>query len=329
MSDDEPESRRRGRVAPLAPLAIAVSAGVLADRFVDPQGTWAWAIASLAASGLAALIRFSPRVSGWAILAAFAALGGGWHHYWWSDLAPDDLARAAWSPGERRPAWVKGVLVEAPTFHEGDGGPIDRGSTRTVLALTGINEGRGWRSASGRAQVWIAGDRSDLEAGHPVEAAGAMSAIEGPLNPGEVDFRPILRGRGIRLRLAVDEASGVWPDPTGSDWPWTRRLGSARAWSVRKLTSRLDPSTAPLSMALLLGRREAVDPEINDAFARTGTTHLLAISGLHLQVLAVCLGLCAGRWGWAGSVRSGSCCSGRLPMRCWSARRRRWSARRR
>src|SRR5262249_37972965 len=37
--------------------------------------------------------------------------------------------------------------------------------------------------------------------------------------------------------------------------------------------------------------REGVDPNVNDAFARTGTTHLLAISGLHLQVLAVALGL--------------------------------------
>ena len=36
-------------------------------------------------------------------------------------------------------------------------------------------------------------------------------------------------------------------------------------------------------------------PDINDAFARTGTTHLLAISGLHLQALAWVLAIVA-RW---------------------------------
>ena len=244
-------------------------------------------------------------------MAAFVALGGGWHHYWWSDLAPDDLARANWASAGRRPCWVRGVTVEGATFRTGDGGPGDRGSTRAIVALTGINDGRGWRAASGRVQTWITGDRSDLEAGRAVEAAGAMSAIEGPLNPGEFDYRPILRSKGIRLRLSVDEPSGIWPDPNGADWPWHRRLGAIRAWSARKLASGLDPSVAPLALALLLGVREAVDPEVNDAFARTGTTHLLAISGLHLQVLAVFLGACVrgvgvGRKGTFGVVALGT-----------------------
>ena len=53
--------------------------------------------------------------------------------------------------------------------------------------------------------------------------------------------------------------------------------------------ARFDPQAevaAAIASALLLGRREEVDPDVNDAFARTGTTHLLAISGQHLQVLA-------------------------------------------
>ena len=298
----------------MGPLAFAVAAGVLADRSLGPMGTFAWALVALASAIVAALAWRVPRVVAWAIVGAFASLGGGWHHYGWSDLAADDPARADWPSGGRRPAWVRGVTVEGATFRKSDGpdgGPGDRGSTRTVLALTGINEGRGWRPASGRVQVWVAGDRSDLEAGRPVEAAGAMSEVEGPLNPGEFDYRPILRSRGIRLRLAVDEPSGIRPDPAGIDWPWTRRLGAIRSWASRRLAAGLDPSVAPLASALLLGRREAVDPEVNDAFARTGTTHLLAISGLHLQVLAVFLGACVrgmgvGRKGAYGVVMVGT-----------------------
>jgi competence protein ComEC len=295
----------------MAPLAMASVAGVLADRFAGPLATSEWALFAMAWAAVAALAWRAPKVGSWAIVASVAALAGGWHHYRWSDLAPDDLARADWGTAGRRPCWVRGVAVEGATFRKGEAGPGDRGATRTVLALTGINDGRGWRSASGRVQAWIAGDRSDLEAGRAVEAAGMLSEAEGPSNPGELDLRPILRARGIRLRLAVDEPSGVWPDPVGEDWPWTRRLGAIRAWSANRLATGLDPSVVPLASALLLGRREAVDPEVNDAFARTGTTHLLAISGLHLQVLAVFLGACvrglgAGRKGTYAVVALGT-----------------------
>ena len=277
----------------MMPLALAVAAGVLADRSAGPWGTFAWSASAVTLAVVGWLARRTRVPCDVAIVAAVVAIGGGWHHYWFSDLAADDLARASWPSGDRRPAWVRGVAVETATFREGDGGPVDRGSTRTVLALTGINDGRGWRAASGKLLTYIAADRSDLEPGRPVEAAGLLSPIEGPSNPGEVDFRPIYRSRGVRLRLTVDEPSGVWPDPAGAEWPWTRWLGETRARADRLLSTGLDGSTAPLASALLLGRREAVDPEVNDAFARTGTTHLLAISGLHLQVLALALGASA------------------------------------
>src|SRR5262249_52385534 len=112
-----------------------------------------------------------------------------------------------------------------------------------------------------------------------------------PLNPGEFDYRGFLRGQGIDLRMTVDDPSGLERDPMGTSGAFALGLGRLRAWSRAQLVDRLDPSTAPLAAALVLGQREEVEPEVNDAFARTGTTHLLAISGLQLQVLAVALGL--------------------------------------
>ena len=89
----------------------------------------------------------------------------------------------------------------------------------------------------------------------------------------------------------MGEPEGIWPDTAGElRWkPWL--LGQARVTSYEKLVEPLDPAIAPLAAALLLGRREGVDSTVEDAFARTGTLHLLAISGLHLQVLA------GGIWG--------------------------------
>ena len=292
--DPSPESEtlppRKPRIVPLAPVAIAFSAGILIDRHAEPWGTAAWAGLALAGVVAAATMWRWPRMSAWAIATSLLAAGGGWHHRNWSDLPANDLARAVWGPGIRRPAWVRGVLDEPATFRAGaEARPGDRGSTRVMLAVTGWNDGRDWHEASGRVQAWVVGDRSDLRAGRPVEAAGSLYAVEAPANPGEVDSRPWLRARGVRLRMAIDEPGAIWDDPDGKAWPWTARLDAVRSSSALTLAKRLDPSVAPLASALLLGRREAVDPDVYDAFTTTGTTHLLAISGLHLQVLAIAL----------------------------------------
>ncbi len=227
-----------------------------------------------------------------ALFTAILALGGGWHHHSWNDLAADDLS---WGASETpRPAWVRGVIKEllGTRTVEGYGaGDPPRVVTRLVVTITGICDGSLWRGASGQALVSVVGDRDDLYAGEPVELAGQIAQVAGPLNPGEFDYRAYLRAQGIRLRISVDNPAGVSRDAHGSEWPWTRRLGRLRALCRARLVGPLDSRTAPLASALILGQREDIDPEVNDAFARTGTTHLLAISGLQIQVLAYALGL--------------------------------------
>jgi competence protein ComEC len=49
---------------------------------------------------------------------------------------------------------------------------------------------------------------------------------------------------------------------------------------------RLYPRHGALVSALVLARREGLDPEVRDAFAVTGIAHLLAISGFHVGLIA-------------------------------------------
>ena len=236
---------------PLAPLAFAVAAGVVVGsaRSAAWMGTFAWSVSAVASAGVAvaAMSRRSPSPR---------PPGRSWRRSDRPGRRPgiitggptwptDDLARAPWPPGDRRAGLgPRGAGRGLDVPRRGTTGRADRGATRTVLALTGINDGRGWRAGFGAGPgLRIVGDRSDLEAGPGGRGGGpAGSAIEGPLNPGEVDFRPILRARGIRLRLAVDEPSGIWPDPLGATTGPGRDV-SARSGpgAARQLSSGLDP----------------------------------------------------------------------------------------
>jgi competence protein ComEC len=271
-------------LAPLAPVALSLCVGILIDRSATSLPCGDWASLALVLGLLAIVARGLTRRL--AIIGCFIALGGAWGHVRWSALASDDLARVI--DESPRPAWLRGVLVSIPEFHPPEF-PDDMGHTSVDLAVTGLSDGSRWHRYSGTVRVLVGGDRTGLTMGQPVTVAGSLSAVKGPSNPGEYDVRSALRAEGIRLRMGVGEPQGIQPDPDGPTWPWTRWLGRARTWSQRRLAERLRPDVAPLATALVLGRRGQLDPDLGDAFARTGTSHLLAISGLHLQVLATTL----------------------------------------
>jgi competence protein ComEC len=277
------------KAPPIVPLVAALIIGIIIDRLVEPCGTRTWIEVAIVSVTIAALAIPRKLVFTAALLVALTSVGGAWHHYRWSDLAPDDLA---WSVTETAiPAWVRGHVRETLGVRSSDGfgagaGDLPQVTTRFLLDLTEISDGKSWRTIAGRVIVIVAGDRRDIEAGQMAEAAGQLSLVAGPMNPGEFDYRTYLRAQGVRLRLTIDDSASLWRRPGAEQPSLATLLGRVRAWSRRRLVDGLDSSIAPLAAALLLGQREGIDPEVNDAFARTGTTHLLAISGLQLQALA-------------------------------------------
>ncbi len=286
------------------PVLVAASIGIAIDRFATPWGTATWVAAAIGAGAAAILASSRGVAADMAVLVAFCGVGGGWHHGWWFDRTADDLGQVATETP--RPAWVRGVVREVlgtrrdrtdryGSAARGGGEPDgpDTSRTRFTVDITSTNDGTGWRQVTGRAMASVAAEIEGLHGGDTIEAVGQMAAIAGPLNPGEFDYRAFLRGQGIDLRLSIASADGLRPDPEATGGVLAQALGRLRAWSRQRLVGGVDPAVEPLAEALLLGRREGVDPEVNDAFARTGTTHLLAISGLHMQVLAVALLLAA------------------------------------
>jgi competence protein ComEC len=273
-------------------VLVALGLGTIADRAIGGPATIAWGLAALALGAASLLAHSRPRVAFALLTAALAAAGGGYHHYRWFDLDADDLAAVVGDQPE--PAWVRGHVEEVIGLRTREGrapGQPARIRTRFILRVEGVSDGASFTPRSGRADVSVQGDRTDLAAGEPVRVAGRISRVAGPLNPGEFDRRAFLQAQGIRLAMAVDEPSGVTTDPDGAWSGGAGWLGAIRAWSRDHLIDGLDPRAAPLASALVLGRRDDIDPEVVDAFARTGTTHLLAVSGLQLQVMAWAVGM--------------------------------------
>lgn len=133
--------------------------------------------------------------------------------------------------------------------------------------------------------------------GGPPPPAGASVSARARLRPPRTHAVP---GQGDRA--ASDARRGIranaYPSPAqavlfarGRESPAQKFRGAAR----RFLARRLDSPVRGLALALVLGDRAELEPELTESFRRTGTSHLLAISGLHVGVVGLVLGLLA-RW---------------------------------
>jgi competence protein ComEC len=282
--------------APLVPAALAVTAGVVLDRYaaVPP-------VASLLAAAVAlvawACARAGPRAGLPLVYLALAgaAFGAAYHHYRRDVYPPDDVGNFA--PAEPRPCQMRGFLddepLRLPAPPHDPLRSIDRPATSTTtLRVTAVAERDEWVPASGRVRLTVGGPVEGFHAGDEVEAVGRLSALHGPSNPGEFDYAGFLRDQGVRGVLDVRKASdGLTRLRRG--WPesFTGWLAVVRGWGQDALASSLPRETSPLAMALLLGEGAPLTSDDWDKYVRTGIIHVLAISGQHLVVLAAVMWL--------------------------------------
>jgi len=120
--------------------------------------------------------------------------------------------------------------------------------------------------------------------GDLLEMKGRLECPRAPDEAGEFDFRAHLARHGTytlisrpseMVLLAVGQGSKLM-EPI-------YRLRSSMSQSLRRA---LPAPQCALAKAMLLGQRGVFCPDIRENFRRTGTAHLLAISGLHVSIVA-------------------------------------------
>ncbi len=282
----EPPWREFAR-APLVPVALAATLGLVLDRYLEVSPIAALLVG---VGGLAAWLAGRTRKSAplWLAVAA-AGLAAAHHHAHRHAFDPDDIGTFA--PDAPTPARVRGSLVDEPDwFHAPKHDPLvteqKTETTATVLAVTAIDTQSGWVPASGRVRLTVEG-KLDLHYGDVVEVAGRLWKPGPPANPGERDFRSYLHDQRITAVIRVEKSAFT---VTRLEEGWRSSLfgwlGVLRGWGTRSLQESLQSDESGLAAALLLGDTAALDREGWDSYVRTGVVHVLAISGQHLVILA-------------------------------------------
>ncbi|HML20095.1 MAG TPA: ComEC/Rec2 family competence protein [Aggregatilinea sp.] len=112
------------------------------------------------------------------------------------------------------------------------------------------------------------------------------------LTPPEFDgfsYRDYLARQGIRAMIQNAQVSVL---DHGHGLPWLSVLYDIRARAGRAIDQQLPSPQAPLLSGILLGDESSIPDDVQTAFQRTGTAHIVAISGSNIViVIGVLMGL--------------------------------------
>ena len=173
---------------------------------------------------------------------------------------------------------------------------IRLGRTRTVVAVKTLGRGQSQQPVSGRLRLTIMGETTLLP-GDRIRFAARLRPFRNFRNPGSFDYAGHMAARRIHgsawVRLERLECQGV------SHEQMVRRMLFALRQRLGDLIDSCggvhDPDARTVLKALVFGDRSEIDPGLRERFNRAGVGHVLAISGLHVGIVAV-VAFWAFRW---------------------------------
>ena len=147
---------------------------------------------------------------------------------------------------------------------------------RVDLAVESIDGAR----ESGGLRLTLPALREPLRAG---DRLSLVAEIERPPELDEFDYAAFLRGRGIHAVAAFPDRWELLD--RNADLAVVDALRGLRRWALGNVERSLPEPEASLAAGMLLGRQRTMPAALEEDLRRTGTTHLLVVSGQNVALL--------------------------------------------
>lgn len=129
-------------------------------------------------------------------------------------------------------------------------------------------------------------DGTFFDYGREIEFEGVLSLPKGVRNPGGFDYRRYLLQKGVGASLFAypyDIKPGI-----GKRGNFLTQTGlNIRKRIIYVIENSLPPQQAGLMNGMLIGYREGLSDEVQEAFSNAGLTHIMAVSGANVAFLVL------------------------------------------
>lgn len=168
-------------------------------------------------------------------------------------------------------------------------GTVSQINSKTETTITfnliakGVHINNLWEKVSEYVEVVVKHNPPELFVGQEVLLFGTLEPIRGFLTPGAFNSVEQKRIRNIQVRFKVKDGRYLILLKQG------QFLGSnlivLRKNYLSFIQYHLDDENYPIGAAILLGERALLQDTLKDRFAKTGLSHVLVVSGLHVGLL--------------------------------------------
>lgn len=139
---------------------------------------------------------------------------------------------------------------------------------------------------AGMVSLLINGNAYGYSAGDRVAFRPNLEKIRNSGNPYEFDYRRYMLEQSSAYSQFINDASGVpIVGRSLSPYYWLQRVRGGIRSSV--MNAEVSPQTKSLLTALLLGYGADIDPSFRTLMSQAGVAHIVALSGLHVGLVAL------------------------------------------
>ncbi len=157
-----------------------------------------------------------------------------------------------------------------------------------ILNLREVKNQQSWQRVSGKVLVNLFQERP-LNYGDEIILTGNLHHPFEFSHDKKFSYREYLKRQGIIYLLSVKKDSPLEVIRAHQGNRLLAKLYQWRARESRFISQHLSPAQAALTQAMILGERLNIPASLKDVFAKTGTTHILAISGLNVGIVVMVL----------------------------------------
>ncbi len=157
-----------------------------------------------------------------------------------------------------------------------------------VLDLRQIRDKEAWEMTSGKVLVNLFKEMP-LNYGDKIVLKGKLHRPFEFSRNKKFSYREYLKRQGIIYVLSVKKDSHVEILHADYGHLFLRKLYQWRSFASRLLARHLNLTESSLMQAMLLGERLYIPASLKDVFVKTGTAHILAISGLNVGIVVLVL----------------------------------------
>jgi len=170
---------------------------------------------------------------------------------------------------------IEGIICKAPESYED--------KSIIIIDAKSIFLNDESENISGRIMVYLHRIATEFQYGDKVQCTGNLRFPRGERNPGGFNHKKYLRAREIDAMMHVRGLENCVILSHGhGNWLFSQVIYPIKSYLSEYLDNSADDVTANFLKGFILGDREQIDPKIIDALSKTGVSHILAVSGLHV-----------------------------------------------